>query len=136
MLAGNFSLSAWVKTTVTNGSDFNNAFFGGVVFWAYNDHNNTNDTIPLSMTGNKAAFTTRGTNSGQSDTLHSLTQVNDGVYHLLTITRDGTTGEKKIYVDGNLEDSQAGTTQPLNGNDYYMSNTHGDQFFKLQRVAG
>ena len=119
--AGSFSFSAWVKTTVTNGSDFNNAFFGGVIFWAYNDHNNTHDTIPLSITGSKGAFTTRGTNSGASETLHSQTSVNDGTYHLLTVTRDGSTGEKKIYVDGHLEDSQIGTTNPLNGNNYYMS---------------
>lgn len=121
VLAGSFSFSAWIKTTVTNGSDGNNAFFGGVIFWAYNDHNNTNDTIPLSITGNRAAFTTRGTNSGQSETLHSLPGVNDGTYHLLTVTRDESTGEKKMYVDGNLQASEISTTEPLNGNDYYMS---------------
>jgi Concanavalin A-like lectin/glucanases superfamily len=121
VLAGSFTFSTWVKTTVTNGTDYNNAFYGAAIFWAYNDHSNTNDTIPLSITGSKAAFTTRGGNSGLSDNLHSLTSVNDGNYHLITATRDQTTGEKKIYVDGNLENSQIGTTNSLNGNNYNLT---------------
>ena len=121
VLAGSFSFSAWVKTTASRGNNSDNAYFGATIFWAYNDHNNTNDTIPLAITGSKAAFTTRGGNSGASDTLHSTTSVNDGNYHLITVTRDQSTGEKKIYVDGNFEDSEIGTTNPLNGNDYYLS---------------
>ena len=121
VLAGSFTFSAWVKTTVTNGVDYNNAFFGAVIFWAYNDHGNTNDTIPLAITGNKTAFTTRDGDSGSSDNLHSLTSVNDGNYHLITVTRDQNTGEKKIYVDGNFETSEIGTTNPLNGNNYNLT---------------
>jgi hypothetical protein len=121
VLAGSFTFSAWVKTTVTNGVDYNNAFFGAAIFWAYNDHGNTNDTIPLSITGSKAAFTTRGGDPGASDNLHSLSSVNDGNYHLITVTRDQSTGEKKIYVDGNFEASQIGTTNPLNGNNYNLT---------------
>jgi hypothetical protein len=120
VLAGSFSFSTWVKTTVTNGADDNNAFDGAVIFWAYNDHGNTNDTIPLSITGSKAAFTTRD-HLGNSDTLHSLSSVNDGNYHLITVTRDQGTGEKKIYVDGNYETSEIGTTDPLNGNNYRLT---------------
>ena len=121
VLAGSFTFSAWVKTTVTNGVDYNNAFFGAAIFWAYNDHGNINDTIPLSITGSKAAFTTRGGDSGASDNLHSLTSVNDGNYHLITVTRDQGTGEKQIYVDGNFENSGIGTTNPLNGNNYNLT---------------
>ena len=120
VLAGSFTFSAWVKTTVTNGADYNNAFFGSVVFWAYNDHGDTNDTIPISITGSKAAFTTRD-HLGNFDTLHSGSSVNDGNYHLITVTRDAVTGEKRIYVDGNFETSEFGTTEPLNGNNYFLS---------------
>ena len=120
VLAGSFTFSAWVKTTVTNGTDGNNAYFGAVIFWAYNDHGNTNDTIPLAITGSKAAFTTRD-HLGNNNTLHSLTSVNDGNYHLITVTRDQGTGEKKIYVDGNFETSEIGTTDPLNGNNYNLT---------------
>jgi hypothetical protein len=121
VLAGSFSFSAWVRTTVTNGADYNNAFFGADIFWAYNDHGNTNDTIPLAITGSKAAFTTRGGNPGASDNLHSITSVNDGNYHLITVTRDATTGEKTIYVDGNFDNSDIDTTNPLNGNNYNIT---------------
>jgi hypothetical protein len=120
VLAGSFTFSAWVKTTVTNGGDDNNAFYGAVIFWAYNDNGNTNDTIPLAITGSKAAFTTRD-HLGNDTTLHSITSVNDGNYHLITVTRDQGTGEKKIYVDGNFETSEMGTTDPLNGNNYRLT---------------
>ena len=122
VLAGSFSFSAWVKTTITNGADYNNAFFGADIFWAYNDRQgDTNDTIPLAITGSKAAFTTRGGNPGLSDNLHSTTSVSDGNYHLITVTRDQSTGKKKMYVDGNLENSEIGTTNPLNGNNYNLT---------------
>ena len=57
VLAGSFTMSAWVKTTVTNGTDGNNAFFGAAIFFAYNYQGNANVTIPLAITGSKAAFT-------------------------------------------------------------------------------
>ena len=120
VLAGSFTFSAWVKTTVSNGADYNNAFYGAVIFWAYNDHGNTNDTIPLAITGSKAAFTTRD-HLGNFDTLHSISSVNDGNYHLITVTRNQTSGEKRIYVDGNFEASEIGTTDPLNGNNYNLT---------------
>ena len=119
-LAGSFTVSAWVKTTVSNGADYNNAFYGATIFWAYNDQGNTNDTIPLSITGSKAAFTTRD-HLGNFDTLHSISSVNDGNYHLITVTRDQASGEKKIYVDGNFESSEIGTTDLLNGNNYNLT---------------
>jgi subtilase family serine protease len=120
VLAGSFTMSAWVKTTVSNGADDNNAFLGATIFWAYNDQGNTNDTIPLSITGSKAAFTTRD-HLGNDNTLHSSTSVNDGNYHLITVTRNQASGEKRIYVDGNFETSEIGTTDPLNGNNYNLT---------------
>ncbi|HVU08389.1 MAG TPA: LamG domain-containing protein [Verrucomicrobiae bacterium] len=120
VLAGSFTFSTWVKTTDSRGNDDDDAVFGATIFWAYNDHNNVNDTIPLAITGSKAAFTTRD-DSGNSVTVHSISTINDGNYHLITVTRNQTSGEMKIYVDGQFEASQFGTTEPLNGNDYYLS---------------
>jgi hypothetical protein len=120
VLAGSFTFSAWVNTTVTKGADDNNAILGAVIFWAYNDRNNANDAIPLAITGSKAAFTTRD-HFGISTTLHSNTSVNDGNYHLITVTRDQVSGQMKIYVDGNLEAYENGTTDPLNGNNYNLT---------------
>lgn len=120
VLAGSFTFSTRVKTTDIRGNDYDNAYFGATIFWAFNDHNATNDAIPLAITGGKAAFTTRD-HLGNFNTLHSVSSVNDGVYHLITVTRDQATGEKKIYVDGRFEASEIGTTEPLNGNDYFLS---------------
>ena len=119
-LTGSFSISAWVKTTASRGNDDDNAYYGASIFWAFNDQNGTNDTIPLAITGSKAAFTTRD-GAGNFTTLHSGASVNDGNYHLISVTRNQSTGEKKVYVDGNFEASEIGTTEPLNGNNYYLS---------------
>jgi hypothetical protein len=120
VLAGSFTFSAWVKTTVSKGADDNSAFLGAVIFWACNNRNNNHDAIPLAITGSKAAFTTRD-HLGNVTTLHSNTSVNDGYYHLITVTRDQFSGDMKIYVDGNLEAHENGTTDPLNGNNYNLA---------------
>ncbi|HEY1788983.1 MAG TPA: LamG-like jellyroll fold domain-containing protein [Verrucomicrobiae bacterium] len=120
VLAGSFTFSIWVNTTNSVGNDYDNAYFGATIFWAFNDHSGTNDTIPLSITGHKAAFTTRD-HLGNFTTIHSQTTVNDGNYHLITVTRNQADGEMKIYVDGNFEDSDTGSTDPLNGNNYFLS---------------
>lgn len=120
VLGGSFTISAWVNTTAAVGNDGDDAIDGATLVWAYDDHDNTNDTIPIALTGSKAAFFTRD-HLGNSSTLHSTTSVNDGLYHLITVTRDQNSGLKMIYVDGNLEGSQASTTEPLNGNNYFLS---------------
>lgn len=117
VLGGSFTFSVWVKTTEEKGSDNSNPYFGATVIWAYNAADNANDTIPISLTGSKVGFLTRG-DGGAAESLNSSpTIVNDGDYHHIVVTRDATTGEKKIYVDGNLEGSQFGTTDPLNSED-------------------
>jgi len=117
-LGGSFTISAWVKTTDSVGNPTDDAINGSTLLWAYN--NNISDTIPLALTGGKEAFTT-GDHLGNITTLHSTTSVNDGQYHLITITRDQTTGLKSVYVDGDLEATEIGTTDPLNGNTSYLS---------------
>ncbi|MGH8023281.1 MAG: hypothetical protein ACRED1_06855, partial [Limisphaerales bacterium] len=92
VLAGSFTFSAWVNTTNSTGNDTDDAVSGAAIFWAYNDHDNINDTIPLAITGSKAAFSTRD-HLGNTTTIHSLTSVNDGNYHLITATRNQADGE-------------------------------------------
>lgn len=117
-LGGSFTISAWIKTTNSKGSASDDAINGAAILWAY--RNGTDDTIPLSLTGGKVAFSTYD-RLGNVATLHSTASVNDGAYHLITVTRDQLSGVKSIYVDGNLEGTQAGTTDPLNGNTNYLS---------------
>lgn len=120
VLAGSFTCSGWINTTNSKGNDTDNAYFGASIFWAYNVVGNIDDTIPLSITGSKAAFTTRD-HLGNFTTLHSLSSVNDGNYHLITVTRNQSSGEMRMYVDGNFEANIFGSTDPLNSNTNSLS---------------
>ncbi len=109
-LSGNFSVTAWVNTTNSTNFDFANAYFGLPILFNYSG--NSNSTVPLSITGSKAAFTVTDQN-GNGTTLHSATTVNDGRYHFLAVTRNQTNGQMNLYVDGNLEATGTNTTQKL-----------------------
>jgi hypothetical protein len=109
-LLGSFSVTAWVKTTNSVNSDSANADAGAPVLFAYSSE--TNSVVPLSITGSKAAFTIYD-HTGTSTTLHSSTNVNDGKYHLIAVTRNQTNGVMNVYVDGNLDGTTTGTTDPL-----------------------
>jgi len=109
-LAGSFSVTAWVNTTNSVNSDDANAYYGLPILFLYNS--DTNSTIPLSITGSKAAFTIYDEN-GNAVTLHSLTTVNDGNYHCLAVTRDMPSGQMNLYVDGNLEATGTSSKQFL-----------------------
>lgn len=117
-LANSFSISLWLKTTAVQGNDNDDALDGATIIWNYDS--GTDDIIPVAITGNKVAFHT-GDESGNSQTLHSASDVTDGDYHHIVVTRMKSTGEKKIYVDGLLEATEVGTTRTLNANDYYLS---------------
>jgi Concanavalin A-like lectin/glucanases superfamily len=120
LLAGSFTISGWINTTNSVGGDCDDAISGASIFWAYDDHNGTNDTIPLAVTGRKAAFSARD-HLGNTTTIHSTSTVNDGVYHLFTVTRDQNTGVMDLYIDGKLQSAAVGPTDPLNGNNYFLS---------------
>ncbi|HEX3624511.1 MAG TPA: LamG domain-containing protein [Verrucomicrobiae bacterium] len=120
LLAGSFTFSGWINTTNSIGNDSADAISGASIFWAYDDHNGTNDAIPLAVTGRKAAFSVRD-HLGNTTTVHSTSVVNDGVYHLFTVTRDQNTGVMSLYIDGKLQSAAVGTIDPLNGNDYFLS---------------
>ena len=111
-LSGNFSVTAWVKTTDSVNTEDANAYFGLPIFFAAADYNN-HCTIPLSITGDKAAFTVVASDGPGTITLHSTTSVNDGQYHFLAATREQSTGLMSLYVDGNLEATGTGITDPV-----------------------
>lgn len=109
-LSGDFTVSAWINTTNSVNSDSDDAQYGMTIFYDYN--NPTNGTIPISITGTKAAFTINNVN-GSETTLHSTTSVTDGRYHLITVTRTRTNGVMSLYVDGVLEARVTGNTAPI-----------------------
>jgi PKD repeat protein len=90
------SLAVWIRTTQT-GDDTNGQAPGitGVedsgtqddVFWGW-----------LDSSGHV------GIRKGDADGSSSTTAVNDGTWHHVVLTRDHSSGETKVYVDGTLED--------------------------------
>ena len=100
VLAGNFSVSLWLRTSDTPGNDSDTADTGAGILAA-----NSDQVIPMAQTGSKLAFLTGG---NSSDTLHSTSAINNGSYTHVVVTRNQTTGEKKIYVNGVLDASDFG----------------------------
>jgi hypothetical protein len=105
-LAGSFSVSLWARTSNNPGNDSDTADAGAGLLSA-----NSDQVIPMALTGSKLAFLT---GSGTPDTLHSVTSINTGNYVHLVVTRDQGTGEKKVYVNGILDASDFGATGQLN----------------------
>ncbi len=99
-LADSFSVSLWARTSENRGNDTDTADTGSGLMAA-----NSDQVIPMALTGSKLAFLTGGDNP---DTLHSATSINTGSYVHLVVTRDQGTGIKKIYVNGNLDASDLG----------------------------
>jgi hypothetical protein len=109
-LTRDFTVTAWVNTTNSVNSDGASADSGMPVFSAYSEP--TNGTIPIAITGSKAAFSVFNTNSTET-TVHSLSSVNDGKYHFIAVTRTQANGLMSLYVDGVLEATAIGSTAPI-----------------------
>jgi hypothetical protein len=111
--AGSFSTSAWINTTTTVGND-------GDVLSYYNGQDVIDadtagpGTIPIGLTGSKVAFLTQDPD-GNADTLHSQQSVTTGSYIQIVSTRDQTTGEKSIYINGQLDSTNYASTELLTG---------------------
>jgi hypothetical protein len=109
-LAGNFTLSFWIKTAQNDGNEGGPAWAGaGIV--AADIPFQYNDIVPAALDGGEIGFNTGG---ASDDTVNSQTDINDGNYHHVVITRNQTTGEKQIYIDGTLDNSDFATTNLLN----------------------
>lgn len=110
-LAGDFSISCWIKTTQNNfGWDEAPAYYGaGIV--AADSGGLANDLVPLALTGSKLGFNTGG--DSEDVTLNSTAVVNDGNFHHIVITRNRATGQKVIYVDGAFDSFSSGSTNLL-----------------------
>ena len=104
-LAGSFSVSLWVKTLENIGTDSGTADTGVGLVCA-----NSDQVIPMAVTGSKLAFLTGGI---VASTLHSTTSITTGSYVHVVVTRDQTTGQKKIYVNGALDSSGFGSAGQL-----------------------
>jgi hypothetical protein len=102
-LAGDFSLSVWVKTSQSLGYDGEPPYQGaGIV--AADISGPTNDIIPMALTGGGIGFNTGSATNGD-DYINSATDINDGNYHHVVVTRSAGTGAKQIFIDGILSSS-------------------------------
>lgn len=111
-VGGDFSFSVWVRTTQENDVDSGNGYDGAGII--YSDiRGGHDDTIPLAITGNKAAFFTGITYEG--NTLHSTTDINTDEFVHVVVTRELSSGDKAIYINGVLEATTThGPGIPLN----------------------
>lgn len=141
-ISGSFTVTAWVKTTSSVGSDNDDAYWGMPIWYA--DGTGANYTEPLSITGSKAAFTVYDGN-GDPTTVHSTTSVNNGTYHFIAVTRNQATGLMSMYVDGVLEATATGTTAALEpatyfdlagGNDHYTGLVDDLRIYSTNLTAG
>ncbi|HVU28166.1 MAG TPA: LamG domain-containing protein [Verrucomicrobiae bacterium] len=134
--AGSFSVSLWVKTSEIHGNDSDNVFSGAGIVSALSGGQNT--VAPMTLTGSKLAFYTGGSSQ---DTLHSQTSINTGQYVHVVVTRNQTTGEKKIYINGALDASDFGATDLLSDSDeldigYNNGNTFTGELDEIQFYSG
>jgi hypothetical protein len=109
-IASNFSISLWLDTTDTSGSNTDAGFLGEGIVSAFNGEGG-NILVPMTLNGSKLGFFTGGI---PNDTLHSASSINTGQYVHLVVTRNQATGVKMIYVNGALDASDTGSTNLLN----------------------
>jgi hypothetical protein len=110
-LADSFTLSLWVQTTRISGTDTDSGLSGNAgLVDAFSGPGGT-WIVPMSIVGNKLAFATGGS---PQHTLRSTIAITNGSQFVhLAVTRDRTTGVKKIYVNGVLNATGTGSTDLL-----------------------
>ena len=121
-LAGSFTASLWLKTSdafafdSSPGSDGEGLLTADytIIFTNGINYGAPGDVVPMALTGHKLAFLTGDNLGGGDDTLHSSANIDNGAYVHLVVTRDQVTGEKKIYVNGQLDASDFGSSATLN----------------------
>jgi hypothetical protein len=98
-IAGGMSVETWVKTSQ---SCENNVVFVGR--WEANTSPNYSAWWLGCVTGDVAAFHIRDSKN-KAFTVEGTSKINDGEWHHIVGTRDGTGNINNIYVDGALENS-------------------------------
>jgi hypothetical protein len=111
-IADSYSISLWLQTTQNFGDDTGDNDDGPAspgIIWAGGGSDNDFDSEPMTLTGSKLGFYT----GDDQATLHSATSINSGDFTHIVVTRDQTTGTKKIYINGVLDATTTGETNFL-----------------------
>ena len=111
-LAGDFTVSLWLKTSQSFGNQGDLAWAGAGVISADSPNAGAHDLIPVALTGGQVAFNVGDGNT--DNTLNSSATVNDNNWHHIVVTRSQSTGARQIYIDGNLDSADVATTALLN----------------------
>lgn len=102
LINNDFTVEFWVKTTQTGGSP---NWYNGVGIVDAEINGVAND-FGTSIVGNKLAF-----GIGNPDkTIISTSPINDGNWHHVAATWEQNTGTMSLYIDGNLETTDVGST--------------------------
>ncbi len=97
---GGFTISVWIRTTTD----------GTII--SQRDPSNFNGEYALSVLGGKINWSVYGDNQSGFN-FSSNRSVNDGNWHLITVTRLPNTGTGQLYIDGKLDSSSQGVLVPL-----------------------
>jgi hypothetical protein len=103
-LADSFTVSVWINT-VQDTVTFQDYLDAAGIIAADIPGDYYNDVMPVGMDEFGEIVFNTGDDSQGDDEMYSWTTVNDGNWHHVVVTRDRTTGEKNIYIDGVLDDS-------------------------------
>ena len=103
--SADYSVSVWLKSTQSFGSDGEQAYSGAGIL-AADVPGTRDDLIPVALTGGQVA-----TFTGNPDTtVNSISDINDGNWHHVVVTRQQSSGTLQLYVDGNLTNSASAST--------------------------
>jgi hypothetical protein len=94
-----FTVEFWMKTLqIGNAGNWDN---GSILFGATKSGN-----LPfygLSVSGNKLAFGVNSASAATNTTIHSTSDINNGQWKHVAVTRSAQTGKLQLYIDGQLE---------------------------------
>ena len=114
---GDFTLEFWLKASLAdNGGavtcNSNDGWITGNIMFDRDVYGNGDfGDYGIALGSGRIGF---GVNNGSSGTVVcGATVVADGVWHHVAVTRNGSTGELRIYVDGQIDGSGSGPTGDL-----------------------
>ncbi|MBL7813826.1 MAG: T9SS type A sorting domain-containing protein [Saprospiraceae bacterium] len=107
-----FTIEFWIKTS-TAGNAGTQWYDGRGLCDSYSA--TINDDFGISILGNKVAFGV-GNYNGADVTIQSTTNVTTGNWVHIAATRDQTTGQIKLYINGTLEATGTSSTNAISAN--------------------
>jgi hypothetical protein len=130
VVARDFSVSLWLRTTQASGSDTAQGFATAGILTA-ELAGVPNDVIPMALTGQKLALFT-----GNPDTtLHSDSAINSGAFMHLAVTRRQTDGGRNVYINGQLDASDYGSVAVLNAATNFFLGFNGANSLGIQGIV-